>query len=390
LLSGADSSESAPGLGGEPVKIGVMQICDSLDAGGMERVAVNVANGLPRERYESHLCTTRLEGPLSNVIAPDVHRLHLQRKSTYDVSALSRLSAYVRRNHVKILHAHGPSLFFATAASLLVPQVKVIWHDHFGAYETERRKPWLYRLPAARLSAVISVSQKLAEWAETDLRMPKGRVRYIPNFVAEPPASAPITDLPGTPGSRIVCAANLRPQKDHPTLLAAMSIVVGQRPDAHLILLGGSSEAAYTEHLQRLMSSKDLQGHVSWLGSHPNVAAVLKECAVGVLSSASEGLPLALIEYGMAGLPAVATRVGQNAEVLENGQAGLLVPPAAPEALADALLSILNSADLGRRLSQRFSGWVRERYSARKRISEITELYEAVLSPIGNTEHQPR
>lgn len=306
--------------------ISVMQVCDSLDAGGMERVAVNVANGLPRQRFTSHLCTTRLDGPLVSAVASHVQRLHLQRRSTFDVSALKRFCSYVRRHNIQILHAHGPSLFFTTAASLLVPRVKIIWHDHFGAFDTERRTPWLYRIPATRLATVISVSQTLADWAETDLHLPKGKVKYIPNFVTEPPASPAITDLPGTSGSRIACVANLRPQKDHPTLFAAMAMVATQRPDAHLLLLGGSVDAAYTEHLQRLIASNDLQSRVSWLGSHPNVPGVLKECSIGVLSSASEGLPLALLEYGMAGLPAVATRVGQNAEVLDHGSAGLLVP----------------------------------------------------------------
>lgn len=268
----------------------------------------------------------------------------------------------------------------------MLPHVKVIWHDHFGAYDTERRRPLLYRIAATRLATVIAVSQPLADWAGTALHLPADKVKYIPNFVTEPPASPAIPDVPGTKGSRIVCVANLRPQKDHLTLLAAMAMVATQRPDAHLILLGGSVDAAYTEHLQRVIANKGLQTRVSWLGSHPNVPAILKECSIGVLSSASEGLPLALLEYGMAGLPTVATRVGQNAEVLDHGTAGIIVPPSDPVALAEAILSLLRSDDLARSLSGRFSSWVRDRYGAHTRIADIVELYDGMIPPVGGPE----
>ncbi len=363
----------------ETKKIAVLQICDSLAAGGMERVAVNVANGLPRERYESHLCITRLDGPLTGCVAPDVHRLYLHRKSTLDVLALRRLVSYIKQNRIVIVHAHGPSLFIAAVASLFAPHPGIVWHDHYGAHETEERSAWLRRIPATRLAAVIVVSQALAEWVEKDLRIPKGMVRFVSNFVSEPPDAINVPDLPGEQGCRIVCVANLRPQKDHGTLFVAMKMVLRQRPNAHLILLGSSVDEEYTEKLRKQMSHNDLEGHVSWLGSRSDVPGVLKGCDIGVLSSASEGLPLALIEYGMAGLPAVATRVGQNGEVLDEGRAGIIVPPSSPELLAGAILSLLNSADLRDRLSSQFSQRVREVYGVKRNIEKICELYETIV-----------
>ncbi|MEW6510877.1 MAG: glycosyltransferase family 4 protein [Bacteroidota bacterium] len=360
-------------------RVAVMQICDSLDAGGMERVAVNLANALPRDRYVSHLCTTRRDGALEGVVAPDVLRLRLERKSTLDVQEFRRLVQYIRESRIALLHAHGPSLFIAAAASAFAPHPAVIWHDHFGAHETETRIPWLYRVPARRLSGVIAVSEALAAWTVEELHVDPVRVKFIKNFVAEPSASLVVPPLPGAPGKRLVCVANLRPQKDHRNLLAAMKLVIRAVPKAHLILLGGSVDAGHTERLKAFMDNDGLAGHVSWLGSRDDVQAILKGCDVGVLGSASEGLPLALIEYGMAGLPAVATSVGQCAEVLEEGRAGLLVPPGSPQALADAIVSLLRSPDLRKRLSRRFATRVREMYSVRKNLDEICELYESAL-----------
>ena len=84
--------------------IGVTQIGDASDAGGLERVAVNIANFLPREKYRSHLCTTRADGPLAAVIAPHVNRLRLARPRRFDLRAIRRLKEYVREHDIRIPH----------------------------------------------------------------------------------------------------------------------------------------------------------------------------------------------------------------------------------------------------------------------------------------------
>ena len=118
-------------------RVGVMQITDTLDIGGAEHVAVNLANQLPREQFRSYLCTTRREGPLADQLSHDVGRLCLNRRQRLDFNAIRRLADYVKRHRIAILHAHGSALFVAGAASLLPPHPLVIWHDHFGRYLSE-------------------------------------------------------------------------------------------------------------------------------------------------------------------------------------------------------------------------------------------------------------
>ena len=102
-------------------------------------------------------------------------------------------------------------------------------------------------------------------------------------------------------------------------------------------------------------------------------------CRFLVLSSADEGFPLALLEYGTAGLPTVATAVGQCAEVLDEGRAGILVPPGAPGQLAEALLALLQSPAqrtvLGKQLHQR----VQAVYSPSHIVEQICQIYDTLL-----------
>jgi len=99
----------------------VMQVLDTLDAGGQERFAVYLANLLPRSRYHSHLCTTRYEGALSDLIAGDVGRLRLGRNWRYDVPAVLRMAAYIQDHRIDILHAHFDAVFVSVLASMLPP-----------------------------------------------------------------------------------------------------------------------------------------------------------------------------------------------------------------------------------------------------------------------------
>src|SRR6266487_3412121 len=137
----------------------VMQVVDSLQLGGLESVAVNYANHLTKRGLRSSLCSTRESGPLAQRLSPGVAYLNLQRKGLVDVGELKRLTGFIRKQQVDLLHAHGTSLFFSVLASWLVPNLRVIWHDHFGRCETEKRSRWLYRLAVRRAAGVIAVNQ---------------------------------------------------------------------------------------------------------------------------------------------------------------------------------------------------------------------------------------
>ena len=186
-------------------------------------------------------------------------------------------------------------------------------------------------------------------------------------------------ELPGAPGSRIVCLANVRREKDHGNLLRAMRLVVRQMPEAHLLLVGGATNAGHLSEMRSLVSSLDLEKNVSWLGSRDDAAAILGNSDIGVLASASEGLPLALLEYGAAGLAAVATDVGECASVLEGGS-GLVVPARDPEQLAGALLRLLEAPAERARMARAFHERYLQNYGPEAGIARIVGIYDAVLA----------
>src|ERR1041384_8579776 len=144
--------------------VGVVHVLDALNIGGAERVAVNLVNLLPRDRYTPYLCTTRSEGPLSQFVAPHVTRLRLERRGTFDAAALRQFVRFIAERRIAIVHAHASALFFSRLAAAVSGKCALVWHDHYGRSDFGDRSAWLYRLATRRISGVIAVNQTLLTW----------------------------------------------------------------------------------------------------------------------------------------------------------------------------------------------------------------------------------
>ena len=358
-------------------RISVMQVIDGLAFGGAERMAVNMANSLPRDRYRVHLCTTRSEGPLAALIHDDVGRIALNRSSRLsEPRAVYALLRYIRQHDIRILHSHQSTVFLCSLVSLFCPSVVIVWHDHWG--EGYERSRWLYRLGTLRVRAIIAVNDQLASWAKEGLGFPEDRVHFARNFVVTASAGG-IPDLPPTTGRRIVCVANVRPQKDMVNLVMAVALVAKEIPDIQVLVVGNQGDLAYLETVKKAISEYGLGERVILLGARSDVTDILECCDIGVLSSEWEGLPLSLIEYGMAGLATVATNVGQCSEVLGNGRYGILVPPGDPQSLAEGIIGLLRSDSERKALGREFQCATIEEWGPDRNIVQFVDIYDSVL-----------
>lgn len=183
---------------------------------------------------------------------------------------------------------------------------------------------------------VIAVSRESKEHLMAHFGLKEQKVTVIPNGIAEDIEVAATSVAPsGAP--LIVHVARLSPEKDQETLLLAMKKVVVRFPECRLAILG---DGPLKERLTKMGMDLGLGGNLEWMGEVPDVRPVLASARFSVLSSLTEGLPMAVLESLACGRAVVATAVGAIPEVV--GEAGVLVPPRDPDALAAAICSLLD------------------------------------------------
>ncbi|WP_248723486.1 glycosyltransferase [Seonamhaeicola sp. ML3] len=355
----------------------VLQLVDSLDVGGTERVAVNTANALSNRIDKSYLCATRKEGILKDSISDNVEYLFLDKNRRIDFKAIKKLKTFIRVNEIDLIHAHSSSFFLAVLIKLLYPKVKIIWHDHYGNSEfINHRKSGVLPVTSRFFSHVLSVNTKLKVWAETKLNC--NYIDYLPNF-ALPDNNKPVTRLSGEAGMRIIHLANLRPQKDHKTLLKAFKEVIKVYPDWTLHCVGKDFEDEYSKSLKFLVSELQLNSSVYFYGSKQDISNILKTCDIGVLSSKSEGLPIALLEYGFAKLPVVVTNVGDCIKVVSSLKEGLLINKEDIGALKEAIIKYISDKRLRTQNAIRLFEKVTESYSETAVVNKLITIYKLHL-----------
>lgn len=341
----------------------IVQLIDSLEAGGAERMAVHYANVLADEIEFSGLVATRKEGPLVQQIGAKVAYLFLDKKKPLDFGALRRLRSFVLQHKVTHVHAHSTSFFLAFLLKLSLPSLKVIRHDHYGNNEFLGSRPiFALKITAPFFAGVIAVNSNLKTWTQTRLKVKN--VIYLPNFSQKATHQERYTTLLGKENKRIVCLANLRVQKNHLLLLEVAALLQKTHPDWTFHLVGKDFEDDYAAEIKSKIQELALQNQVFLYGSRTDTAAILQQATIGILTSVSEGLPLSVLEYGMHQLPVVVTAVGALPDMIQHATNGLLVPNNDAAAFTDALTLLIENETLRKEMGVAFYATVQEQFGS--------------------------
>ncbi|WP_343330101.1 glycosyltransferase [Polaribacter staleyi] len=356
-------------------KIKVLQLIDSLNVGGAEVLTINIANALSKEKtIESYLCATREEGLLKEKIdLESVKYFFLKRKKTLDIKAFYKLISFCKREKIEIIHAHTNSFFMAFIIRLFYTKIKVVWHNHTGDnINLKGLKLYILKITSFYFETIINVNKPLNDWSVRCLNsMNSVFLNNFPFFKKEKNK----TFLKGEYGKRIVCLAAFRPEKDHLNLLKAFQILVKENKDWTLHLVGNVNKDLYSNKILDLIEVKGLKKHIFVYGSQLDIEHILGQATIGVLSSNSEGLPIALLEYGLAKLPVVVTDVGECSKVVENGQSGIVVEKENSKEFLKALEMYISDEDKRKCFGEMHYKNVQKKYSQQEFISQLIKLY---------------
>ena len=298
---------------------------------------------------------------------------------------LSSLARELRAHRPAIVHTYLPSanVFGALAARLA----------GVGAIVTSRRdmgfsRNWRLRLleeafvnPA--VAAVTAVCPAVAEVVRRERGLDPRKLVTIPNGVdvnwLDPERHSRVEarrEL-GVPldAFAVGILASLSPVKGHAELLRAGAIVAAATPSARFFVVG---DGELRSDLETLATSLGLGSRVIFTGVRSDVPRVLAALDVSVLASYTEGLSNTLLESMAMARPVIATAVGGNRDVVRNGENGLLVPPADPVPLAEAILRLFRSPGEASALGAAARRHVERYYSLEEMVSQYEQLYDSM------------
>ena len=302
----------------------------------------------------------------------------LSMRSPWDVIALARLCALIRRERVELVHTHSSVDGWLGGMAARLAGVPVVRSRHVSIPIRRRWNP-VYSLLADRIvasgeairriliDAGVRGSKVVAFPAGVDL------TRFSPG-----PACAPVRRELGLIGPVIGSVAMFRGSKGHAELLEAFARLEGLFPEAALLLVGDGTRRL---SLEELAKARGVGDRVVFTGFRDDVPELLRTMDCFVLASTrTEGVPQSLLQAMAVGCPVVATAVGGIPELVQHGVNGLLVPPGDPAALAAAIRTLLTEPARAREMAEQGRALVRSRFSHTHAVECLERLYRELMA----------
>ncbi len=346
--------------------------------GGGEQQLLYLAEGLKRRGHHyTILCQPKT--PLARRSREiGLKTIELKMRGEWDLWAALRIARLLQRRRYNLLHLHTSH---AHTLSLLagiggwkgkrIVSRRVAFHLRKGPINKLK-----YRYPT-----YICVSQAIRDILISEGVDPeKINVVYsgtdLSRFKDGQPAEIR-KDL-GLTGAKII--GNIGHMADHKgqrDLIEAAPQIFRVFPDAAILLIG---EGELRRHLERLAEELEVKSRIIFMGFRSDIPSLLRSMDIFVYPSLLEGLGTSLLDAMAAEVPVVATTTGGIPEVVSNGVNGILVPPRNPQALAKAVVTILQNNELAKKLGQAGRETVEKRFTVDRMVEGTLEVYRKVTA----------
>jgi glycosyltransferase involved in cell wall biosynthesis len=351
----------------------VVLLLQDLFFGGTQRHTLELARGLNPTRFQTEIWVMRS----GDDFVPLARRWHLSlkwlgRSPFVGPDSLVRLGWNLKNQPVDLLmlltgvpNIWGRLLGCLTKVPLIVGNLR-------GTGSPERNfEKWLWPL-ADHFSCNAAILKKIMM---DRFPIPDDRITVIHNGVSLDDFRPASGFLPVNK-QVVLCIARFVPEKDHETLIAAFSQVAARHPEAELWLVG---DGPGRQAIHRLATRRIPPRQLRLLPGQSDIASLLRQSSLLVLSSTHEGLPNVVLEAMASGLPVVATHVGGLPEVVQQGETGWLVAPKDVPALADAVSHLLAHDQVRTAFGQAGRKRAERRFSLASMIQQHEDLFLQLL-----------
>lgn len=366
----------------------------SLDYGGAERQLIALAKGLHAKGHTVLVSVFYPKGPLEKDLREaGVPVRILNKQGRWDVFGfLSRLIKLLKQEQPDVLHGYlGVPNIITVLLKPVFSQVRMVWGVRSSNMDLNRYD-WLLRLAyriecmLSRFADLIIVNSRAGlEYAATH-GFPRQKMVVIPNgidmkrFFPDPGERRRVRAEWGVREDEtlIGLVGRLDPMKDHPNFLKAAALLARERDNVRFVCVG-DGPAGYRQKLQEYSRELGLADRLIWAGAREDMPAVYNALDIASSSSFGEGFPNVVGEAMACGVPCAVTDVGDSAWIV--GDAGMVVQPGDPEALAGACRDIISfPATVRRALSSSAKQRIEELFDSRQLVTRTERMLAELKS----------
>ena len=382
-------------------RIKILRIIGRLNVGGPAIHVVNLTAGLDTHRYQSLLVAgseneaegSMLDFALSQGVKPTVivEIVTAFSLAPRDGKALWKLYGVMRKERPHIVHTHTAKAGFLGRLAARMAGVPVVVHTFHGhvlhGYYGPAKNELLRRVEQS-LAWITDRLVTVSEQVKNDLvgyRIAKAeKISVVPlGFDLDPFLNSHAQrgefrrEMGLSDEHKLVgIVGRIFPIKNHALFLESAARIAAQEPAARFVVVGDGVFRPNLENQARELGITDRVLFTGWRRDLPRICADLN---VLVVSSDNEGTPVSAIEAMASSCPVVATRVGGLPDLIEDQKTGRLVPPRDAEALASAVLDLLNNTQTACELGQNAMAAVRQRFTVQRLLSDMDHLYTDLL-----------
>ncbi len=377
----------------------IVHVVYRFGVGGLENGVVNLVNRMPAHRWRhavvalTDVCTDFAQ----RIERQDVQCIALSKRPGHLVRDYPRLYRLLKDLAPAIVHTRNLAALEAVVPAWAAG-VPVRIHGEHGwdmqdpAGKSQRFRQ-VRRIYRPFITRYVALSQHLEDYLERQVGIPPEKISQIYNGVDSDRFRPAREGRPAIQGCPFVGGAQwlfgtvgrLEAIKDPLNLarafVRAREIDPMAAQDLRLVIVG---EGALRGEVEQVLANAGVLDRVWFAGDRADVPDIMRGLDCFVLPSLAEGVSNTILEAMASGLPVVATRVGGNAELIESGMTGTLVPPASADALAHAMLGYYANRGTARRHAKAALRVVETRFSLSRMVADYVGVYERALAAVGS------
>jgi L-malate glycosyltransferase len=352
--------------------------------GGGERIVLRLAALLPQYGYRASILTFSAHPESPGLLSPPCPIFVLPLHRTYDLTALKAsldLKRFLKEQRIQIVQTFFESSdLWGGLVAKATSSAKLIWSRRDMGILRDRKHRVAYRLMSSVPDRVFAVSEQVRRHCIEVDGIDSSRVLTIYNGLdlSDWDSITQSAKRPGEP--MITTVGNIRRVKGHDIFIRSAAEVLSQFPDATFSIAGEVLEPDYFAELQAIVAELNLSDRLHFAGGITNLREHFAAADIFVLPSRSEGFSNAIVEAMAASLPVVATDVGGNAEAVQDGVSGIIVPSEDVAALSAAILQLLSDPSKAKEMGLEGKRLASERFTTDAMMKQITSAYFSLLN----------